>query len=133
MIFFMVTPAIIGGFGSWFVPNLIGAPDMAFLRLKNMSFWLLTSKQAASSLILTDSACCMQHVISLAKTCCTAAAELHRAKFVHRDFRLGNVVRTGSSEGSYTVIDMEHAGMAGQKWTVELLRDWDESTLDKVA
>ena len=75
----------------------------------------------------------MQDVISLAKTCCTAAAELHRAVLVHRDFRLSNVVRTGSSEGSYTVIDMEHAGRAGQKWPLKgLLRDWDEGTLDKV-
>ncbi|CAL8466446.1 g5982 [Coccomyxa elongata] len=72
-----------------------------------------------------------EHVISLAKSCCTATAGLHRAKLVHRDFRLGNVVRTSNVEGLYTVIDMEHAGMAGQKWTLEKLRDWDEGTLDK--
>nr|QIA60542.1 cytochrome c oxidase subunit 1 [Odontoschisma grosseverrucosum] len=40
-IFFMVMPAMIGGSGNWFVPILIGSPDMAFPRLNNISFWLL--------------------------------------------------------------------------------------------
>jgi cytochrome c oxidase subunit 1 len=41
MIFFMVMPVLIGGFGNLFVPLMIGAPDMDFPRLNNISFWFL--------------------------------------------------------------------------------------------
>jgi cytochrome c oxidase subunit 1 len=50
MIFFLIMPSLFGGFGNIFVPTLVGAIDMAFPRLNNLSYWLLFS-----SLILATS------------------------------------------------------------------------------
>eukprot|EP00736_Rhodelphis_marinus_P012760 Rmarinus@m.4486 len=41
MIFFAVMPILIGGVGNLMLPVLVGAADMAFPRLNNLSLWLL--------------------------------------------------------------------------------------------
>ncbi len=40
MVFGAIMPAFVG-FANWQVPLMIGAPDMAFARMNNFSFWLL--------------------------------------------------------------------------------------------
>ena len=40
MVFGAIMPAFVG-FANWQVPLMIGAPDMAFARMNNWSFWLL--------------------------------------------------------------------------------------------
>ena len=40
MVFGAIMPAFVG-FANWLIPMMIGAPDMAFARMNNWSFWLL--------------------------------------------------------------------------------------------
>ena len=50
MVFGAIMPAFVG-FANWQIPLMIGAPDMAFARMNNWSFWLLPP--AASLLVLS--------------------------------------------------------------------------------
>src|ERR671914_191391 len=50
MVFGAIMPVFVG-FANWQIPMMIGAPDMAFARLNNWSFWLLPF--AATLLVLS--------------------------------------------------------------------------------
>ena len=50
MVFGAIMPAFVG-FANWQIPMMIGAPDMAFARMNNWSFWLLPP---AATLLITS-------------------------------------------------------------------------------
>src|SRR6185295_6109035 len=57
MVFGAIMPAFVG-FANWMIPLQIGAPDMAFARMNNFSFWLLipTALMLATSFLVPGGA-----------------------------------------------------------------------------
>jgi cytochrome c oxidase subunit I len=51
MVFFVVLPRLVGGFGNWLLPIFVGASEMAFPRINGIAFWALP----VSLLLLVDS------------------------------------------------------------------------------
>lgn len=41
IIFWFVIPVLIGGFGNWFIPLILGGSDIAYPKINNASLWLL--------------------------------------------------------------------------------------------
>src|SRR5215469_14376285 len=51
MVFFVAMPLLLGAFGNYLIPLMVGADDMAFPRLNALSFWTLF---AASSVLIAS-------------------------------------------------------------------------------
>lgn len=43
IIFFIVIPTLLGGFGNYFIPLMLAVPDLIYPRMNMLRWWLLPS------------------------------------------------------------------------------------------
>lgn len=73
----------------------------------------------------------LQDVQLLAYSVCQALYILWKAKLVHRDVRMANIVRLQGPEDHYMLLDLENVAQVKIWPAVQPFKNWDSFTLSK--